>query len=260
MSLRRLAELMSRGIVLRRRLPRDLDRAPVYVSPDASLRYWLPGVERAAPELLQWARELVRPGDCVWDLGANVGVFATAAARRAAPDGTVVLVEPDPWLGSLLRRTIAAQAGAAAMPLVEAAVGAQQGTARLRIAARGRSANFVNGATGSSQAGGERQEIDVVLTTLDDLARRFPRPALIKIDVEGSELAALRGAERVLGELRPRILCEVGEPSAREVASLLRAGGYRLFDAALPPAARRPLDLPAWNTLAIPAELVEDRP
>ena len=42
--------------------------------------------------------EMVRPGDVVWDIGANVGLFAFAAANRAGSSGQVIAVEPDLWL------------------------------------------------------------------------------------------------------------------------------------------------------------------
>lgn len=252
MSLRRLLEIGSRGIALRRRLPADLGRAAIFVSPDASLRYWLPGLERLAPELLGWARELVAPGAVVWDVGANVGVFAVAAAQRAGAGGAVVLVEPDPFLAGLLRRTIAAQESGAPMTLVEAAVGATSGRAKLSIAARGRAANHLVEAEGSSQAGGTRQAVEVERVTLDALLTRGSRPDVVKIDVEGYEVEVLRGADAVLRDARPAILCEVGEPNRRDAKDLFDHAGYLLYDATAPAAQRTPLAVPAWNTLALP--------
>ena len=103
LNFRHTAERFSRGIVLRRRLPRDFSRLPIVVSPEASLRYWLP-MSKADPMLYRMAKELVRTGDIVWDVGANVGLFSFSAAARGAL--VVLAIEPDAWLCGLIRRSI----------------------------------------------------------------------------------------------------------------------------------------------------------
>jgi hypothetical protein len=55
--------------------------------------------------LLRNAIELVRPGDVVWDIGANVGLFSFAAAAPAGSAGKIVSFEADVWLAVLLRRS-----------------------------------------------------------------------------------------------------------------------------------------------------------
>jgi hypothetical protein len=92
----------------------------------------------------------------------------------------------------------------------------------------------------------------VTTRSLDDLLDQAPHPHLVKIDVEGSEAVALRGAERMLREVRPVILCEVEEANLDEVGKTLTRYDYSLFDASLARDARRPLPVPVWNTLAIP--------
>jgi predicted RNA methylase len=109
--LRRLLELASRNLVLRRRLPRDFGGRPLYVSPDAALRLWLPITEKTDALLFQLLREHVKPGATVWDLGANIGLFTFGAAAAAGKTGSVLAIEPDPWLASLLKRS--------AMPFAE---------------------------------------------------------------------------------------------------------------------------------------------
>jgi hypothetical protein len=83
----------------KRRLPASFGRAPLWVSPSSGLRYLLKPMTAIDPELLGLIQEFVRPGDCVWDVGANVGLFSVAAARIAGRQGRVVAVEPDAWLG-----------------------------------------------------------------------------------------------------------------------------------------------------------------
>ena len=80
----------------------------------------------------------------------------------------------------------------------------------------------------------------------------FPRPAVLKIDVEGAELEVLHGAEKVLQTARPVVICEVSSPMARDVATLLHKHRYRVTDADAPDD-DEDLDLAPWNTLAVPA-------
>src|SRR5206468_2992555 len=102
---RRVAERISRHVVLRRHLPPRVGGAIIYVSPDAALRFWRANLDTVDPSLLNAAWELVHPGDVVWDVGANVGLFSFAAAGLAGDAGLVVAVEPDPFLVGLLRRS-----------------------------------------------------------------------------------------------------------------------------------------------------------
>src|SRR5882672_8676247 len=110
MSVRRLIKRVSRGVVIRRTLPQRFGGGSVFVSPEAGgLKMLYPDVCRAEPALFELAEELVRPGDTVWDVGANVGLFAFAAAGRSGSAGRVLAIEPDVWLVSLILRSARAQ-------------------------------------------------------------------------------------------------------------------------------------------------------
>ena len=154
------------------------------------------------PVLMSLAKEFVQPGAIVWDVGANVGLFAFAAASLAGSGGRVVALEPDAWLVQLLRRS--ARRGSRR-------VGAGAGGAgggRRDAGARGRSAwpsvrraaNYL-AEYGTTQTGGTREDQTVVALTLDWLSSTPCRlPSVIKIDVEGAELEVLEGAR---GSSRP---------------------------------------------------------
>jgi FkbM family methyltransferase len=250
---RGLVELLSRGRVLRRRLPDRFGRHTIYVSPDASLRFWRRDLERADPGLLALVPELVARGSCVWDIGANVGLFAMAAADSSGSDGAVLAVEADPFLVELLRRSGAElPATCASVEVVHAAAAERVGVSAFSIARRARAASHLASVRGSSQSGGSRKTMQVPSVTLDHLLRGRRRPDVLKIDVEGSELLCLRGAPLLLREVRPILLCEVSEPNAQGVGVLLHEAGYELLDASVPLQDRRPRELPAWNTLALP--------
>lgn len=249
---RRAAERISREIILKKRLPRRVGGAILYVSPGSALRYWRPGLRDVDPALLDAACELIDRGSVVWDIGANVGLFAFAAAGLSGESGLVVSVEPDPFLAGLQRRSgLCRSVGHARVEVVGAAVSNELGLVQLCIARRGRSSNYVDGG-GRSRTGGVRQRLWVPSVTLDSLLDVFPAPHVLKVDVEGHEALVFAGGGRLLAAHRPKILCEVGEENGPALTRTLEGLGYELFDADVPRQSRAPLTRAAWNTLAVP--------
>lgn len=229
MFLRRAVEVFSRNRVLRRRLPAEFGSRQLYVSPDSALQYWKPDLSAIAPELFSLAGKLIQPGDAIWDIGANVGLFSFSAAARAGALGKVLAIEPDPWLTMLLRRSAMVHvANAAPVEVFSVAVADVLGTAEFHIAKRGRSSNFVSG-FGSTQTGGTRTSFPVMTVTLDWLAERWEKPSLVKIDVEGMEHLVLRGAGKVL-EAKPTLIIEVTRSNTAEIIRTLTDRGYKLLD------------------------------
>ena len=104
MGIRNLAEHLSRGVVLHRRLPAKFGRLPIYVTPEAGLLYWS-AMSRIDSVLYSMAEEMVKPGAAVWDVGANVGLFSFCSAALAGPTGKVLAIEPDFWLAHLINRS-----------------------------------------------------------------------------------------------------------------------------------------------------------
>jgi FkbM family methyltransferase len=249
-TMRTIAERGSRSVVLKRRLPARFGGDTLFVSPGALLKLWWPVLEATDPALFAWVSEFVADGDVVWDIGANVGLFAFAAAARAGASGRVVAVEADIWLANLLRRSARPSKQRAPVDVLPVAVSDAVDVASFQIAERGRAANFLADACGSSQAGGIRETQQVMSVTLDWLLERFPAPNVLKIDVEGAELQALSQAQRLLAQVRPVILCEVRERHTEAISELLHAHSYTLYDLAA--RRREPLKLAAFNTLALP--------
>lgn len=249
--IRSLLERLSRGRIIRRRLPERFGSQPIYVSPDSMLSFWRRDLEAVAPELFRWVDELVSPGSKIWDIGANVGLFTLAAACRAGRDGVVVACEPDPWLAAIIRRSVTGlPATWAKVEVCERAVSAVPGEVRLVIGRRGRASNFVLEHGGNTQVGGTREILHVPATTLEECSSVYGPPDLIKIDVEGAEASVLAGGERLLESASPELLIEVTAQAATATARHLRASGYRLFDAEAVPCWGREVPEPTWNTLA----------
>jgi FkbM family methyltransferase len=251
MRVRGLIENLSRGVVLRRRLPRQFGRLPLYVTPEAGLRYWGP-MSRVDSVLYSMAEELVKPGSIVWDVGANVGLFSFCAAALSGTAGFVLAIEPDFYLAHLLTRSGQGlpRGRYSQVEVLCASVSDSNRISKLQIAERARASNHLVDSAGSTQASGVRGIQPSISLTLDYLLDYFPAPSIVKIDVETHETAVLRGAHRLLREIRPSIWCEVSEENSSAVTRLLGDAGYELRGAAIHPHPR--IERAWFHTLAIP--------
>jgi len=144
------------------------------------------------PNVMRFLRRWVRPGFVACDIGANIGTYTVPLARLVGPSGHVVSFEPNRPTHACLRQNIR-QNRLANVTLLRAAAGPESGTAGLVVTAD----NF--GEVHLAPPGGV-ETARVAVTTVDaEVARlRLHRVDFIKIDVEGFELAALRGATRTL--------------------------------------------------------------
>jgi FkbM family methyltransferase len=253
-TIREAIERATQSLVYWRRLPAEFHRAPLLVSPSAGLKYLFKRMNSIDPPLLRNARELVRSGDIVWDIGANIGLFTFAAASMAGSKGAVVAFEPDTWLISLLARSRRAQPEqSGAVTIVPAAVASDISLRRFRLASRSRASNALSG-YGHSQIGTVREECTVPTFNLDWLLETLPMPRIIKCDVEGAEVEVFRDQHKMLTEVRPIIICEVCGEAEAEIARVLTGADYRLFDGEKSIVGQVERKQASWSTLAIPAE------
>ncbi len=252
--IRKLLEHVSRERVLRRTLPPPFAGTPIYVTPDSALSYWRRDLSGLGRELFDFAEHVVRPGQEVWDVGANVGLFSVAAAESTGNHGRVTAFEPDLFLVSLLRRTARrSYAGERRLEVLPVAVGRELDLLEFHIANRGRSSSHLDLVSGNSQSGGTRERLPVPTLTLDWLLQRRTAPDVVKIDVEGAEVEVLSGASELLRSARPVLLCEVGERKAGPIGELLASADYRLFD--WERRSSQPVRDAPFSTLALPSEV-----
>lgn len=168
---------------------------------------------------------LLRPGDLAFDIGAHVG--NRARALRAA-GARVVALEPQAPFAGFLRRTLPRD-----VTLVEAAAGAQVGTAQLAVSRLHPTVSSLAGLPGTvAEAEGfahvrwdARQQVAV--TTLDALIAAHGRPAFVKIDVEGFEAEVLVGLSAPVPMVALEYLPQLPGASAAAVRRLAGLGAYR---------------------------------
>ncbi len=140
---------------------------------------------------------VVRPGDTVVDVGANIGYYTCYFARLVGPAGRVVAFEPAPDLIGILRDNVAFN-GYSNVMLENKAVTDKTGPLTLYME-EGRPED--NRIFKDAQDPACRSEHTVEGVRLDDIPflRDHP-PAFIKMDIQGAEIFALRGMRRVLKE------------------------------------------------------------
>lgn len=188
--------------------------------------------KRYEPALDRAMQKAIRPGDVVWDVGANVGHFATRFARWTGPKGSVYAFEPAPDIAAQLEK------GAASLGNVEII---QKGLSNTEGDAGFLRDDNPDGATSRIAIAGDRSPDELIQVTTGDLliARGVAAvPDVIKIDIEGHEYEALLGMVNLLEASPPRhIFIEVHfflfERQGRsdvlsEIETFLRKNAYDL--------------------------------
>jgi FkbM family methyltransferase len=144
--------------------------------------------------------DALRPGDCVWDVGANVGHYSTRFADCVGPSGHVLSFEPSPLNFVALRQRVGSLSNVTTLPL---ALGERTGSATFQQGAD------PLGATSRITQGGSADCVSVAVTSGSDLVLggRARKPNVIKIDTEGHELEVLLGLGELLLDPELRVLC-----------------------------------------------------
>jgi FkbM family methyltransferase len=201
------------GAILARRIERsmrvvrtdgDLEQVD---TPDG--RWWIPAGDRLsfAEELAEQRNEEygtdrrgVQPNDVVLDCGGNVGVFTRKALRHGA--SKVVAIEPAPWAVECLRRNFADEIRAGRVVVFPKGVWDHDDVLELNIPPGMAS-------TAATVALHEREgkNVRAPLTTIDRMAAELglERVDFIKMDIEGAEPNALRGAVATVERFHPRL-------------------------------------------------------
>jgi FkbM family methyltransferase len=173
-----------------------------------------------ARDRIEALASITRAGDVFWDVGAHKGFVSLAAAELVGSAGVVVAVEPSSVNRAFLERHLAWNRVDHAR-VIAAALSDREGIDAF-------------GGTGSSVAfklghGSER----VPVRTFAALARELAlerRPSVIKMDVEGSEAAVLRGAGDLLAGDQALLISTHGRALYDECRAILEKRGFEIFD------------------------------
>jgi FkbM family methyltransferase len=177
---------------------------------------------------------ILQPGDTFIDVGANHGAFSIRAAKLVGDSGRVIAFEPQSHLARLVARSLTAN-DCRQFEVRACALGAREDRAVL-YSESGNSGNATLHAAGVMRS---RRRRVVPVTTLDTALTDLTHTSrtVLKIDVEGHELAVLEGARRLLESHRPTIIIEINPTSARaarystdDLLGLLHRAGYEIAE------------------------------
>jgi len=199
--------------------------------------YLLGAFERSTASTL---RALVKPGDTVLDIGANIGAHTLGLARSVGAKGKVFAFEPADFAFQKLLRNLALN------PELEQRTHASQamlgsGTEKPRAGVYASWPLEKVDSVHPKHRGRFVSTQGAVADTLDGFVERqgIGRINLIKMDVDGNELPVLQGGRRVLHEQRPIIVMEMSpyvhaeeQNSFAAMIELLRGLRYKIEDAA----------------------------
>lgn len=187
--------------------------------------------ETYEPEVWPHIMAALRPGDVVADVGASLGLYTLAIAKRIGPQGYVYAFEPDLESVGWLRRNVRLNHLENNVRMVSTVVAEESKTVGF-VDGRGSESHVLR-----SSSGDGIRSVDAI--TLDEVFANS-RLDILKIDVEGYEEAVLRGGRHLLSDATraPRAIFIEVHPfawstfnfSSKTLLDLLTGFGYAIFD------------------------------
>lgn len=196
---------------------------------------WLAYFDPERPELDVF-KGLLKPGQVVLDIGANIGENSLVAASMVMPGGSVYAFEPNPPVFAKLDSNIRLNPNLPVKP-IQKGIGEKPGYFYVDV---GNPNNAGGGQLVEASASGNKQKVEVVALDAVVADLRIARVDIIKIDVEGFEPQVLRGGKETLQKHHPLLFIEFNETALRrygsstqELLQLLKELGYSSFERTL---------------------------
>jgi FkbM family methyltransferase len=184
-----------------------------------------------------FVERFLQHGMTVLDVGAHHGLYTLLASKRVGPSGRVIAFEPSPRERKALRLHLTLNRCRNVI-IQEEAIGEENGDSLLHIV-EGWASGCNSLEPPSAIIGASASLLHVRVAKLDDwlAANHLEHVDFIKLDIEGAELSALKGATRLLeGPPRPIILAELQDVRtapwgyrAKEAVAFVKRHGFRWF-------------------------------
>lgn len=178
--------------------------------------YWLGTYEK---EYVKVFAQGIKPGQVVFDIGAQAGYFALIASRLTEDQGKVFAFEPLPKNAAFIRQHYLLN-NCKNVTLLEKAVGNTPSKRRFKTIGNPSMGNLSH-----------QGDLEVEVVSLDQLVanEKLSPPQVVKIDVEGMDYWVLRGGEKLIREHQPTIFIAThGKTNRARVVQLLEEWGYQV--------------------------------
>jgi FkbM family methyltransferase len=191
---------------------------------------------------------LLTPGMTFIDIGANMGLSTLFAARRMGESGCVLAIEPSTREMQVLKDNVE-QNALGNVRLYPTALSDRASEVELFVARLQNSGHNTLGAFGYNTALDHKEKARAM--RLDELVQseKLSRVNVVKMDIEGVQLAALVGAGETLERFRPVVLLELSDraphhqsSTSADILALLPQRGYRFFGFAVDTGAPTPVE------------------
>ncbi|BFM39501.1 FkbM family methyltransferase [Synechocystis sp. LKSZ1] len=212
----KLAKILAPEIDKKLRVEEKLASVTLYgIAPWYQENLWEPPVQIAL-------RDLCKPGDVVFDVGANFAGLTTVMSRMVGPRGVVCAFEASPRIVDKTQRNLVLS-GCHNVQLFHQAVYHTSGqTVKIYLG------SHLNDSIYSEHGQGSAYEVKTI--ALDDFVGHTQlAPNLVKMDIEGAEFDALQGFEVTLKAAKPHLILET-QRDDRRCLDFLRQLGYRAID------------------------------
>lgn len=187
------------------------------------------------PETTEVIIEILKPGMIFVDLGAHIGYFTLLAAKRVSPTGHVYAFEPVPSTCRLLEQNILINGFQSVVTIVPKAVSEKSGRVRFFLPKN----SSVSAQIATDTENGNCIEVETI--SLDEFFEQigWPRIDLIKMDIEGAEIQALRGMKELCRRnVGLKLIIEINYPNLikrkidlRDIIKVLSDYGFMKFRA-----------------------------
>ncbi|MFM1842367.1 MAG: hypothetical protein RLZZ490_1103 [Cyanobacteriota bacterium] len=212
----KLADVLTPEVDKKLSIDDKLNSVTLYgIAPWYQENLWEPTVQIAL-------RDLCKPGDVVFDVGANFAGLTTVMSRLVGPRGVVCAFEASPRIVDKTQRNLVLS-GCHNTQLFHQAVYHTSGeTVKIYLG------SHLNDSIYSEHGTGSTYEVKTI--ALDDFVGCTNLvPNLLKMDIEGAEFDALQGFEKTLKTAKPHLILETQREDTR-CLDFLRNLGYIAID------------------------------
>ena len=207
----------------------EIDGHKMFLDSLDSLRLSINGVyEEFETEIV---KKIIKKGDVVVDVGANIGYYTLIFAKLVGKEGKVFAFEPEPTNFNILKKNVKINEYEN-VTLINKAVSNKTGKMTLDL-------DEINKGGHSISKNNSEKTIEIESIRLDDYFKTYyGKINFIKLDIEGAEVEAIKGMSEILGkneeanimaEYNPQSLSNLGTNSEEYLTSLMKFG-FKIYD------------------------------